>query len=81
LLVVDDSEFLQKVTVSIIEKIKVSLMLNFDIISAVNGEEGLSRFMQSPKEIKLILMDIQMPVMNGYESAIRIREYEQENKI
>jgi CheY-like chemotaxis protein len=37
--------------------------------------------MQSPKEIKLILMDIQMPVMNGYESAIRIREYEQENKI
>lgn len=78
---VDDSEFLQKVTVSIIEKIKVSLLLNFDIISAVNGEEGLNRFMQSPKEIKLILMDIQMPVMNGYESAIRIREYEQENKI
>jgi hypothetical protein len=55
---VDDSEFLQKVTVSIIEKIKISLMLNFDIISAVNGEEGLNRFMQSPKDIKLIFMDI-----------------------
>ena len=43
-MVVDDSEFLQKVTVSIIEKIRISLMMNFEIISATNGEEAVNRY-------------------------------------
>lgn len=72
-MVVDDSEFLQKVTVSIIEKIKLSLMLNFEIVSACNGEDAYNRFILSPRDFKLIFMDIHMPVINGYESSKLIR--------
>jgi two-component system, sensor histidine kinase len=69
------------VTASIIEKIRISLMLNFEIVSAVNGEDAYTRFMQAPRDYKLIFMDIQMPVMNGYDSSRLMREYEEENKI
>jgi two-component system sensor histidine kinase/response regulator len=57
------------------------MMLNFEIVAASNGEEAVNRYMYSPKEIKLILMDIQMPLMNGYDAARKIRGYEEENKI
>jgi hypothetical protein len=40
LLFVDDSEFLQKLTISIIEKIRQAMMLNFEVIAASNGEEA-----------------------------------------
>lgn len=45
---------------------------------AVNGEEALMLFLK--KDYDVILMDCQMPVMNGYESALKIREAEGEKK-
>ncbi|MCR1840206.1 response regulator [Murimonas intestini] len=42
--------------------------------AAVNGREALRLFQESsPGYYSLILMDIQMPVMNGYEAASAIR--------
>jgi CheY-like chemotaxis protein len=42
---------------------------------AVDGKEGLEKFAQSLEgEYSIILMDIQMPVMNGWDSAIAIRK-------
>ena len=39
-----------------------------------NGEEILKAFEQSaPGDYDMILMDVQMPVMNGYEAAKAIR--------
>jgi signal transduction histidine kinase/ActR/RegA family two-component response regulator len=41
---------------------------------AVNGWEAVQRFNQAPEgTFTAILMDIQMPVMNGYEASLAIR--------
>ncbi|MEL7587100.1 MAG: response regulator [Prolixibacteraceae bacterium] len=44
---------------------------------AFNGSEALSKFMQKPYDV--ILMDINMPDMNGYEATAAIRMYEAKN--
>jgi len=44
----------------------------FDLDIAENGQEGLD--MLKSKEYDLILMDLQMPIMDGYQATISIRE-------
>lgn len=43
------------------------------IFIAVNGKEGLEQLKQNP-DIDLVLMDIMMPEMNGYEATRAIRQ-------
>lgn len=44
-----------------------------EITEAKNGLEALERFQGHPGKFSLILMDLQMPVMDGFETASRIR--------
>jgi CheY-like chemotaxis protein len=42
--------------------------------TAENGQAGLRLYFGSPSEYDIIFIDLQMPVMDGYEMAKRIRE-------
>jgi CheY-like chemotaxis protein len=47
---------------------------NFEILYAVTGVEAVEACRNNP-DIKLILMDIRMPDMNGYEATQQIRQF------
>lgn len=66
ILVVEDNAMNQMVLKMIIKKWQ-----NTEVDFAFNGEEGLEFLKKSKYDI--ILMDLQMPVMDGYEATIAIR--------
>lgn len=46
------------------------------VIEAENGKIGIEKFTAESPD--LILLDIQMPVLNGYETAVEIRKMNKE---
>ncbi len=45
---------------------------DFDVHTALNGEEGVEKFKQTKPS--LVIMDGDMPVLNGYEAFKQIKE-------
>lgn len=73
--------FTEKKTILVAEDIDSNFQLvryflsgtNFDIVRAVNGKVAVEKCL-SNKDIDLILMDIKMPVLDGYTAVKLIRE-------
>ncbi len=74
ILLVEDNLINQKLTKLILEK------AGFVVVTANNGQEAVDCF-KSNKNIKLILMDIQMPILDGLSATQVIRYDEIENRI
>jgi two-component system, sensor histidine kinase and response regulator len=68
ILLVDDDLINQKVMVSLIRR------RGHEAVSARSGRESLA--LLAGQRFDLVLMDIQMPELNGFETALRIRELE-----
>jgi len=68
ILLVEDDIINQKVATSILKR------QNHNVDIAENGQIGLDLYIQNDYDV--ILMDIQMPVMNGIEATEKIRQYE-----
>jgi osomolarity two-component system sensor histidine kinase NIK1 len=69
ILLVEDNLLNQRIVTFSLKK------FNHDVVIANNGLEALERFRE--KKFHVILMDIMMPVMDGLEATIKIREEEQ----
>lgn len=51
---------------------------NISILWAQNGSEGVEMFKQYQRDIDLVLMDIQMPIMNGYTATQEIKKIDKD---
>lgn len=71
LLIVEDNLINQKLLLKILKQ------RNYTVDIANNGAEGVALF--SPGKYDLVFMDIQMPVMDGYEAARQMRGKECES--
>ena len=68
LLLVEDNELNREIAATILKEV------GFIIDTAVDGQDAVNIIKESPASLyELILMDVQMPVMNGYEATRAIR--------
>ena len=67
-LVVDDQDLNRELVSCLLEDVGVK------VVEAVDGVDAVAKFTERYKEIDIILMDIKMPKLDGYEASKSIRE-------
>ncbi len=75
ILLVEDDDVNQMVIKGILQKLGHSV----EILS--NGQEAFEKVQADDRSFDLILMDCEMPVMDGYEATRRIRQWERKNQM
>lgn len=66
-LVADDEEAIRNITAALLER------LGFRVITAADGFETVDLYTEHAGDISLLLMDLNMPRLNGIEATLRIR--------
>jgi PAS domain S-box-containing protein len=67
ILLVDDEDLVRHAAASML------MYLGYSVLEASNGEEAIELFRQNLGQIRLIILDLSMPVMNGDECLKRLR--------
>jgi len=73
ILIVEDEEFSYLYLETLLEKFD----LNYSILHAKDGKEAVEMCKTNSK-IDFVLMDLKMPIMNGYEATKHIKEFRSE---
>ena len=68
ILIVDDSEINREMLSEILKD-------DYDILEAPNGAEAITVIKEHDREIDLVLLDIVMPVMDGFEVLALMNKY------
>ncbi|MEA2011736.1 MAG: response regulator [Verrucomicrobiota bacterium] len=68
ILIVEDNEINMEVTSRLLDS------MGFKTSHAHNGKEAIDMIMINPKAYDIILMDMQMPIMDGYETSSLLRK-------
>jgi signal transduction histidine kinase/AmiR/NasT family two-component response regulator/HPt (histidine-containing phosphotransfer) domain-containing protein len=68
ILLAEDNSINQQILIGLLENSSI----NIDI--ANNGEEAIEKYNQNKNKYNLILMDIQMPIIDGYKASKTIRK-------
>ncbi|BDU51265.1 ATP-binding hybrid sensor histidine kinase/response regulator [Haliovirga abyssi] len=74
ILLVEDNEINQEIAEAILNQINIKVKI------ANNGKEAIE-ILEEDNDFDMILMDVQMPVMNGFEATENLRKNERYDKI
>ena len=75
ILLVDDSSILLSSEKAVLEG------LNYNVLTASNGQEAIVLFNANMESVDLVLIDVVMPVMGGVEAVQKLRELKPEIKV